>query len=58
MQQSGRAAAALIATSLGFGVVQLDVSVVNVAVKAIGADLDSVAGLQWIVAPTRSRSHP
>src|SRR5271156_6751014 len=30
---------ALLATSLGFGVVQLDVSVVNVAIKPIGADL-------------------
>jgi MFS transporter, DHA2 family, methylenomycin A resistance protein len=51
MDQSGRAAAALIATSLGFGVVQLDVSVVNVAVRAIGADLGgTVSGLQWIVA--------
>jgi MFS transporter, DHA2 family, methylenomycin A resistance protein len=41
---------ALLATSLGFAVVQLDVSVVNVAVKAIGADLGgSVTGLQWVV---------
>jgi hypothetical protein len=29
----------LVATSLGFAVVQLDVSVVNVAVKSIGAAL-------------------
>lgn len=49
--QTSRSGAALLATSLGFGVVQLDVSVVNVAVKAIGADLGgSVSGLQWIVA--------
>jgi MFS transporter, DHA2 family, methylenomycin A resistance protein len=41
---------ALLATSLGFGVVQLDVSVVNVAIKPIGADLgSSVSGLQWVV---------
>ncbi len=36
----------LLATSLGFGVVQLAVSVVNVAIKPIGADLGgSVSGL-------------
>src|ERR1700749_3991741 len=41
---------ALLATSLGFGVVQLDVSVVNVATKPIGADLGGeVSGLQWVV---------
>jgi MFS transporter, DHA2 family, methylenomycin A resistance protein len=41
---------ALLAASLGFAVVQLDVSVVNVAVKAIGADLGgSVTGLQWVI---------
>ena len=41
---------ALLATSLGFGVVQLDVSVVNVAIQPIGADLGAgVAGLQWVV---------
>jgi DHA2 family methylenomycin A resistance protein-like MFS transporter len=41
---------ALLATSLGFGVVQLDVSVVNVAIKPIGAQLGgSVSGLQWVV---------
>src|ERR1700742_97037 len=50
-QPSRRAAGwALLATSLGFGVVQLDVSVVNVAIKPIGADLGgSVSGLQWVV---------
>jgi DHA2 family methylenomycin A resistance protein-like MFS transporter len=53
---SGRTAArprpgwALLAASLGFSVVQLDVSVVNVAIKPIGADLGGgVAGLQWVV---------
>jgi DHA2 family methylenomycin A resistance protein-like MFS transporter len=45
---SGRCA--LVATILGFGVVQLDVSVVNVAIKPIGTDLHgSVSGLQWVV---------
>jgi DHA2 family methylenomycin A resistance protein-like MFS transporter len=39
-----------LATSLGFAVVPLDVSVVNVAIQPIGADLGgSVAGLQWVV---------
>src|ERR1700753_3199467 len=45
-----RAGWALLATSLGFGVVQLDVSVVNVAIKPIGADLGGgVSGVQWVV---------
>src|SRR5436190_4916449 len=40
----------LIATSLGFAVVQLDVSVVNVAVKSIGAELGGgISALQWVV---------
>ncbi len=40
----------LVATSLGFAVVQLDVSVVNVAIKPIGAALGGgVSALQWIV---------
>jgi DHA2 family methylenomycin A resistance protein-like MFS transporter len=40
----------LIATSLGFGVVQLDVSVVNVALRPIGAALGGdVSALQWVV---------
>jgi DHA2 family methylenomycin A resistance protein-like MFS transporter len=40
----------LVAMSLGFAVVQLDVSVVNVAVRPIGADLGGgINGLQWIV---------
>src|ERR1700761_924347 len=46
----GRARWALLATRLGFAVVQLDVSVVNVAIKPIGADLGGgVTGLQWVV---------
>ncbi len=40
----------LVATSLGFGVVQLDVSVVNVAVKSIGASLGGgISSLQLVV---------
>ena len=40
----------LVATSLGFSVVQLDVSIVNVAIKSIGAGLGGgVSGLQWVV---------
>jgi MFS transporter, DHA2 family, methylenomycin A resistance protein len=42
--------ATLVATSLGFGVVQLDVTVVNVAVKQIGSSLGGgVSQLQWVV---------
>jgi DHA2 family methylenomycin A resistance protein-like MFS transporter len=40
----------LAAMSLGFGVVQLDVSVVNVAIRPIGAALGGgVSALQWVV---------
>jgi DHA2 family methylenomycin A resistance protein-like MFS transporter len=40
----------LIATSFGFAVVQLDVTIVNVALPQIGLRLQaSVAGLQWVV---------
>jgi DHA2 family methylenomycin A resistance protein-like MFS transporter len=40
----------LTALTLGFAVVQLDVSVVNVAVKAIGTGLGGgVSGVQWVV---------
>ena len=40
----------LAATSLGYVVVQLDVTIVNVAIDAIGASLGGgVADLQWIV---------
>ncbi len=40
----------LLAMTLGFAVVQLDVSVVNVAVRSIGADLGgAVSDLQWVV---------
>jgi MFS transporter, DHA2 family, methylenomycin A resistance protein len=45
-----RKALTLLAMSLGFIVVQLDVTVVNVAVKRIGASLGGgVTGLQWVV---------
>jgi MFS transporter, DHA2 family, methylenomycin A resistance protein len=40
----------LVATSLGFAVVQLDVSVVNVAIKPIGSAFGAdVSSLQWVV---------
>ena len=40
----------ILATSLGFVLVQLDVSIVNIALAKIGADLGTpVAGLQWVV---------
>ena len=38
------------ATSFGFALVQLDVTIVNVALPRIGGDLGTgVAGLQWVV---------
>src|ERR1700744_3354685 len=40
----------LAAMSLGYGVVQLDVTIVNTALNSIGASLGgAVAGLQWVV---------
>jgi MFS transporter, DHA2 family, methylenomycin A resistance protein len=40
----------LAAMSLGYGVVQLDVTIVNVALNSIGSSVGgSVAGLQWVV---------
>ncbi|WP_245235406.1 MFS transporter [Mesorhizobium erdmanii] len=43
-------AATIAATSLGFVVVQLDVSIVNVALNRIGAALSmGIGGLQWVV---------
>jgi MFS transporter, DHA2 family, methylenomycin A resistance protein len=40
----------LVAMSLGFAVVQLDISVVNVAIKSIGTALGGgVSALQWVV---------
>ncbi|WP_249167865.1 MFS transporter [Bradyrhizobium elkanii] len=50
-QSSGLAATlTLAAMSLGYGVVQLDVTIVNTALNAIGASLGGgVAELQWVV---------
>ncbi|GLQ82994.1 hypothetical protein GCM10007881_65170 [Mesorhizobium huakuii] len=43
-------AATVAATSLGFVVVQLDVSIVNVALNKIGSALSmGIGGLQWVV---------
>src|SRR3954467_11282094 len=43
-------ALALAATSLGLGVVQLDITIVNTALSSIGSSLGgSVAELQWVV---------
>src|SRR5437764_1309608 len=40
----------LVALSLGFGIVQLDVTVVNVAIKQIGSGLHSgVSAMQWVI---------
>lgn len=40
----------LAAMSLGYGVVQLDVTIVNTALNSIGSSLGgAVAGLQWVV---------
>src|SRR3954471_19696003 len=48
IRQAGRLT--LLAMSLGFAVVQLDVSVVNVAIRPIGDALGGgVAALQWII---------
>jgi MFS transporter, DHA2 family, methylenomycin A resistance protein len=48
--RASRRGLVLAAATLGFGVIQLDVSVVNVAVKPIGAALGGgVASLQWVV---------
>src|SRR5437762_657632 len=46
----GRATAALISVCLGFFVIQLDVTIVNVALPAIQGEIGgSLAGLQWVV---------
>lgn len=49
-QARGPNAIVIAATALGFVLVQLDVSIVNVALATIGRDLhSSFAGLQWVV---------
>ena len=48
--QAGGRAWTQVAASLGFALVQLDVTVVNVALPRLGSDLGAgIAGLQWIV---------
>jgi MFS transporter, DHA2 family, methylenomycin A resistance protein len=47
---AGLGAIVILATSLGFVLVQLDVSIVNVALATIGRDLhSSFSALQWVV---------
>ncbi len=52
----------LAAMSLGYGVVQLDLTIVNIALHAIGSSLGGgVAELQWVVStplPSRPSSSP
>lgn len=49
-KDSRKKALTLMAMSLGFVVVQLDVTVVNVALQSIGTSMGGgVAGLQWVV---------
>jgi MFS family permease len=46
----GRFILATVATSLGFLLVQLDVTIVNVALATMGSELHSaISGLQWVV---------
>src|SRR5581483_4727168 len=48
--QRSRTPWALVALSLGFGVVQLDVTVVNVAVNRIGSSIGGgISAMQWVV---------
>jgi DHA2 family methylenomycin A resistance protein-like MFS transporter len=48
--QRGRQAAALLSVCLGFFVIQLDVTIVNVALPAIQREIGgTLAGLQWVI---------
>src|SRR5215469_16667008 len=50
MKQDSSKHLTLAAMSLGYGVVQLDVTIVNVAINSIGQSFGGgVAGLQWVV---------
>jgi DHA2 family methylenomycin A resistance protein-like MFS transporter len=49
----------LAAMSLGYGVVQLDVTIVNTELNSIDTSLGGgVSELQWVVSNTRSRLPP
>ena len=49
MKQDSSKHLTLAAMSLGYGVVQLDVTIVNVAINSIGQSFGGgVAGLQWV----------
>ena len=50
LESRDRAGLTQLAAGLGFGLIQLDVTVVNVALPRLGSELGSgISGLQWIV---------